>query len=129
TSGLILREGSTTTSSNRKGIPSMTKQRKVLLLTVLALVGAALAPTAALSDSDPLAAVKADIAKIESDAQSARNTLVADAQKTASDAHSLQGTTDRRHAIDVLKADRDQFKSDRESAQATLTGDRETLKN
>jgi hypothetical protein len=106
----------------------MTKQRKVLLLTVLALGGAALAPAAALADSDPLAAVKTDVAKLQSDAQNARDTLVADANKLASDAQSLEGTTDRRHAIDTLKADRAQFKSDREAAQTTLRADRLQLR-
>jgi hypothetical protein len=105
----------------------MTKQRKVLLLTVLALGGAALAPAAALADSDPLAAVKADAAKLQSDAQSRRDTLVADAQKVVTDAQSLKGTTDRGHAVDLLKGDRDQFKSDRLAARSTLQADRQQL--
>jgi hypothetical protein len=79
---------------------------KFLYLTALALVAAAIAPLAAFAD-DPLSAITADIAQLQSDVQVKHDAVLADAQTLQNDAQSLVGsdksTARAQIKIDVLK--------------------------
>ena len=79
---------------------------KFLYLTALALVVAAIVPIAALAD-DPLAAIKADITKLQSDVKVKHDAVLADAQTLQTDAQTLAGsdkaTAKAKIKIDVLK--------------------------
>jgi ABC-type transporter MlaC component len=122
--------------------------KKTLTLVTMALVLGVLAPSAALADADPVAAVKADVAKLLSDASARHDVVIADANKLAADAEAAKGGTkaaaratikadlaklraDRKAAAVILKADRAQLKTDLEAAKEAkaLKGLRGTLKD
>jgi len=79
---------------------------KFLYLIVLALAVAALVPVAAFAD-DPLAAINADITKLQTDVKAKHDTVLADAQTLQTDAQTLVGsdkaTAKAKIKIDVLK--------------------------
>jgi len=100
-----------------------------LIAAVAALSLAVLAP-GALAASDPLAAVKADLSKLQADFASAHDTLMADAQALQSDAQSLGAAAkgDARAQVRAkIKADWEQFKADRAAKKATLQADWQQL--
>ena len=81
-----------------QGVPILPIERNSLMKKyVLALsaltAAAALGPAAATSAADPVAAVKADLAKLQADVTAKRNVIVADAQKLAADAAAAKGGT------------------------------------
>ncbi len=101
--------------------------KRAVSLVALGAVAGALAIPAAFADTDPLAAVKADIAKLTTDATARHDLVVADAQKLGADAEAAIGTP-RKTALATIKADRAKLKSDREAATATVKADRAQLK-
>ena len=99
--------------------------RKTLAAAAAALGVAAFAPVALAAD-DPLAAVKADIAKCQTDFTSAHDTLMADAQKLQSDAALIKpGNKDAAKA--ALKADWTKLQSDFQATHATMQADWQQL--
>jgi hypothetical protein len=87
----------------------------------------ALAAPAAFAAGDPVAAVKADLAKLQADATSARATIVPDAQKLASAALAAKGST-KAQAVGAVKPDLLQLRSDLKAARTQLAADRAQLK-
>ena len=112
--------------------------RKFLYLAALALATAAIAPVAALAD-DPLAAIKADIAQLQTDVKVKHDAVLADAQTLQNDAQTLVGsdkaTAKAKIKIDILKltgdwksllsvclSDREKLRSDIDAARAAGNG-------
>ena len=113
--------------------------RKLFFLAALALSVVAIAPVAAMADTAPLAAVKADIAKLQTDVTTKHDTVLADAQTLQNDAVSLVGsdkdtakakikvdllklTGDWRSLLSVCLADRLQLRTDIAAARAAGQG-------
>jgi hypothetical protein len=97
---------------------------KLLYLGVLALAAVAIAPAAALAD--PLDAIRADIAQLQSDATTKHDTVLADAQTLQSDATSLVGS-DRSTARAKIQADVTRLTTDWHALLATCLADRARL--
>jgi len=102
--------------------------KKVSVTAVLVAVGLALTASVALAD-DPLATVKTDIAKLQSDVQTKHDAVVADAGKVESDAKSLAGSSDPKAARATIKADAQKLTSDWRSLVAVCLSDRAKLRN
>ena len=85
--------------------------KTILLLSAVALACVAGTQTAR-AETDPLAAVKADVQKLVADATTLHDTVKADADKITADIQALQGTTDRKAARDTLQADWEQLLAD-----------------
>ena len=81
------------------------------------------------ADTDPAAAVKADVQKLVADATTLHDTIKADADKITADAHALQGTTDREAARATLKADWKKVLADREALKPAVEADWAQLKS
>src|SRR5215831_5765263 len=92
-----------------------------------AAVVTALAGQTASASGDPVAAVKADLAKLQSDAATARATIVPAAQKVVSDAAAAKGSA-RAQAIAVMKPDLMQLRSDLKAARTQIWADRAQLR-
>jgi hypothetical protein len=90
--------------------------KKLALAAVLAV--AAFAP-AALAAGDPLTAITADLAKLQSDFTAAHSTLMADAQKLQSDA-ALMKPGNKVAAKAAIKADWTKLKSDFDATHTTM---------
>lgn len=101
------------------------KKTIALLAVVAGSVGVA-AP-AALADTDPLAAVRADVAKVEADATARHDLVIADAQKLQADAQAAAGGT-KDAAKATIQADRQKLWSDRAQATETVRADRAQLR-
>lgn len=101
--------------------------KRTLALAAAALVGAALLGSAVARAADPLSAVKADIAKLEADAQSAHDALVADAQQIVSDAKAAKGGS-KEQAKATIKADLEKLRADGRAAHGALAPDRAQLR-
>ena len=106
----------------RKG--SSLSKRHILGAAALA---SAVAASSAFAASDPVAAVKADLAKLQSDVVSARTTIVPDAQKLAADAAAAKGST-RAQARAAIKPDLVQLRNDVQAARTAIKADRAQLK-
>jgi hypothetical protein len=100
------------------------KTTLTLLVTALAL--AVLAP-AATAQGDPAAAVKADLAKLVSDADARHDVVIADANKLAADAQAAKGGT-KAAARAAIKADLAKLRADRKAAAEVVKADRAQLK-
>jgi hypothetical protein len=100
---------------------------KLLFLAALALAAAAIVPAAALAD-DPLGAIKADIAQLQTDVARKHDTVVADAQTLQNDAQSLVGS-DRATARAKIRADVTKLTTDWHSLLAVCLGDRAKLQS
>jgi hypothetical protein len=95
--------------------------RRIVL--VVAVIAAACIPAlAAVAGQDPVAAVNADTAKLQSDFSAAHDTLIADASKLQADAQLLSGS-DKAQARAAIKADFQQLRSDFVSARSTMRAD------
>jgi DNA repair ATPase RecN len=98
-----------------------------LLLTAVALACAFGASTAR-ADTDPAAAVKADLQQLMTDATTLHDGVKADAEKIAADAAALQGTTDRKAARTTLQADWAKLLADRQALLPAVEADWTKLK-
>jgi cobalamin-dependent methionine synthase I len=91
-------------------------------LAAAAVLGVVAFVPAALAADDPLAAVKTDIAKLQTDFSSAHDTLIADAQKLQADAALIKpGNKDAAKA--ALTADWAQLKSDFAAKHTVMQAD------
>lgn len=95
-------------------------------LVATAVVGMVAFVPAALAVGDPLAAVQADLTKLQSDFSAAHGTLMADAQKLQGDA-ALVTTGDKKAARTALKADWTKFQSDFHAKHVTMQADWQQL--
>ena len=89
--------------------------KKTLTLVTMALALGVLAPSAALADTDPAAAVKADVAKLVSDATTRHDVVIADANKLTADAQAAKGGT-KEAARATIKADLAKLRTDRKAS-------------
>lgn len=105
----------------------MKRHRKAVWAAALAVGAASFSSAVALADGDPLAAVKADIAKVESDVQAAHDTLVADAGHLESDAIALKGNANKDQVKTTIKADWEKLRSDRHMLLGQIQADRKAL--
>jgi len=95
-------------------------------LAAAAVLGVVAFVPAALAAGDPLAAVQADITKLQADFSSAHDTLMADAQKLQSDAALVKpGNKDAAKA--ALKADWTKLQSDFQAKHTTMQADWQQL--
>jgi hypothetical protein len=101
--------------------------KKTIALLAVVAGGVGLAAPAALADTDPLAAVRADVAKVEADATARHDLVIADAQKLQADAQAAVGGT-KDAAKATIQADRQKLRADRAQATATVRADREQLR-
>ena len=101
--------------------------KKLMYIAALALAAAAIAPIAALADTDPLAAIKADIAQLKTDVQTKHDAVVADATTLQNDAHSLVGS-DRKTARTKIKIDALKLTGDWKSLLSVCLADRLQLR-
>ena len=90
----------------------MLRMKKTLTLVTMAFALGVLAPSGALADADPAAAVKADTAKLLSDATARHDAVIADANKLAADAQAAKGGT-KEAARATIKADLAKLRADR----------------
>lgn len=95
-------------------------------LAAAAILGVVAFVPAALAAGDPLAAVQADITKLQADFSSAHDTLMADAQKLQSDA-ALVKPGNKDAAKTALTADWAQLKSDFAAKHTTMQADWQQL--
>ncbi len=103
--------------------------RKLMYFMALAVAAVAIAPVAAMADTtDPLAAIKADIAKLQTDVQTKHDTVVADATTLQNDANSLVGTTDKNAARAKIKIDALKLTGDWRSLLSVCLADRLQLR-
>ena len=100
---------------------------KLILLGAAATTAATLFAGPAAAQTDPAAAVQADVTKLLADASARHDTLIADAQKLTSDAQSLQGAA-KNDARKAIRADLKQLRSDRRATRQTLRADWKQLK-
>ena len=105
----------------------MTSTKKILMLVVVALAVAAVAPVAAFAD-DPVATVQADIAKLKTDVQAKHDQVVLDAQKLEADASSLAGTSNKKAARQTIRVDALKLTGDWRSLLSTCLADRMQLR-
>ena len=101
--------------------------KKLMYLAALALAAAAIAPIAAFADTDPLAAIKADIAQLKTDVQTKHDAVVADATTLQNDAHTLVGS-DRQTARAKIKIDALKLTGDWKSLLSVCLADRLKLR-
>ena len=101
--------------------------KKLMYIAALALAAAVIAPVAVFADTDPLAAIKADIAQLKTDVQTKHDTVVADAATLQSDATSLVGS-DRQTAKTKIKVDALKLTGDWKSLLSVCLGDRLKLR-
>jgi hypothetical protein len=99
---------------------------KFLYLLALALAVTVIAPVTALAD-DPLAAIKADIAQLQTDVKAKHDAVLADAQVLQNDAQTLVGS-DKATAKAKIKADVQKLTSDWRSLLAVCLSDRAKLR-
>jgi DNA repair ATPase RecN len=78
---------------------------KTMLLFAAVALACVAGAQAARAETDPVAAVKADVQKLVADATTLHTTVKADAEKITADIQALQGTKDRKAAAATLKAD------------------------
>jgi DNA repair ATPase RecN len=101
--------------------------KTMLLFAAVALACVAGAHVAR-ADTDPVAAVKADVQKLVADAGTMHDTVKADVDKITTDIQALQGTTDRKAARDTLKADWQKLLADRQQLKPAVEADWAQLK-
>jgi hypothetical protein len=95
-------------------------------LAAAAVLGVVAFVPAALAAGDPVAAVQADLTKLQSDFSAAHDTLIADAQKLQSDAALIKpGNKDA--AKSALKADWTKLQSDFQAKHVTMQADWQQL--
>ena len=80
------------------------------------------------ADTDPVAAVKADVQKLVADATTLHDAVKADADKITADIQALQGTTDRKTARATLQADWQKLMADHQQLRPTVDADWAQLK-
>ena len=102
---------------------------KTMLLFAAVALACVAGANVARADTDPAAAVKADVQKLVADATTLHDTIKADADKITADAHALQGTTDREAARATLKADWKKVLADREALKPAVDADWAQLKS
>lgn len=102
---------------------------KTMLLFAAVALACVAGANVARADTDPAAAVKADVQKLVADATTLHDTIKADADKITADAHALQGTTDREAARATLKADWKKVLADREALKPAVEADWAQLKS
>jgi hypothetical protein len=98
-----------------------------LMTIALAVAAVAIAPVAASADTDPLAAIKADIAQLKTDVQAKHDAVVADATTLQTDATTLVGS-DRATAKAKIKADALKLTGDWKSLLSVCLNDRIQLR-
>ena len=96
---------------------------KKLLTIAFAVAAVAIAPVAAFADTDPLAAIKADIAQLKTDVQAKHDAVVADATTLQTDATTLVGT-DKATAKAKIKVDALKLTGDWKSLLSVCLADR-----
>jgi predicted nucleic acid-binding Zn-ribbon protein len=101
---------------------------KKTVVAGVAAAGLAAFPALAPADTAPVATVKADLAKLQSNVATARTTLVGDAQKLAADANAAKGTS-RKAARAAIKPDLQKLHSDLAAARATIKADHAQLRS
>jgi cobalamin-dependent methionine synthase I len=88
-------------------------------LALAAVLGVTAFVPSALAAADPIAAIKADLAKLQSDFSAAHDTLMADAQKLQSDAALIKpGNKDAAKA--AIQADWAKLKADLDATHTTM---------
>ena len=102
---------------------------KTMLLFAAVALACVAGANVARADTDPAAAVKADVQKLVADATTLHDTIKADADKITADAQALQGTTDRKAARATLKADWKKVLADREALKPAVDADWAQLKS
>lgn len=100
--------------------------KKTIALLAVVAGGVGLAAPAALADTDPLAAVRADVTKVEADATARHDLVIADAQKLQTDAQAAVGG-DKDTAKATIRADVAKLHADRLQATSTVLADRAQL--
>ena len=102
---------------------------KTMLLFAAVALACVAGANVARADTDPAAAVKADVQKLVADATTLHDTIKADADKITADVQTLQGTTDRKAARATLQADWQKVQSDREQLKPAVDADWAQLKS
>ena len=102
--------------------------KTIILLAAVALACVAGAQTAR-AETDPVAAVKADVQKLVTDATALHDSVKADADKITADVKALQGTTNRAAARDALKADWQKLLADSAQFRPAVEADWAQLKS
>jgi len=104
------------------------RMKKTIALLAAAVLVVAAGAVSARADGDPVAAAKADVQQLVTDATALHSTVVADAQKITADAQSLQGTTDVEAARETLKADVQKLRADRQQLVPPVLADWKQLR-
>ncbi len=102
---------------------------KTMLLFAAVALACVAGANVARADTDPAAAVKADVQKLVADATTLHDRVKADADKITADVQTLQGTTDRKAARATLQADWKQVLSDRQALRPAVDADWAQLKS
>ena len=101
---------------------------KTMLLFAAVALACVAGAQAARAETDPVAAVKADVQKLVADATTLHDTVKGDAEKISADIQALQGTTDRKAARETLKADWQKLLADRDQLKPAVEADWSQLK-
>ena len=101
---------------------------RTFLLLAAAVLALAAGATIAQADSDPAAAVKADLQKLVADATTLHSTIQADAAKISAEVQALQGSTDPKTVRATLQADWKQVQTDRARLLPPVQADGARLK-
>ena len=101
--------------------------KRIMILLAAAVLVSAVGAVAARADTDPGAAVTADLQKVVADATALHAAVQADAAKIAADAQALQGSTDAKAARAALQADWQQVVTDRQKLVPPVLADLKQL--
>jgi hypothetical protein len=100
---------------------------KKQILGLIVLAGALAVPALAGADTAPVAAVKADLAKLQADVQAKHDTIIAHAHKLATDAAAAKSAPTRKDARAAIQPDVQKLRDDLVAARTVLQADRAQL--